>query len=262
MKIVLSLCLILVFLVFAVLPSHAAIDKKGLMLLFSFEGVKGDTVSDLSGGKHDGILKAKASITTTAKYGKGALEITDQGSYMEVESFTELAEYKDNTYLFWIYFSAGSNGTWSQILVKLGGTDRSPGIWINTGSTGIHYRYDPGNLGCDQIGPNGEGGAYDLKTWYHIAGSKKAGELTFYCNAEEKRKVAVPAAHVQAAQSLFVGKSPSYRAATFIMDDLVVFNRALTAAEVKQVMDGALTAKAPVESQGKLASTWGDIKSF
>ena len=261
MKIVLSLCLTLAFLVFAVLPSYAALDKKGLILLFTFEGAKGDTVSDLSGGKHDGALKTKATITTTAKYGKGALEITDPNALMEVTSFTELAEYKDNTILFWINFTAGSNGNWSQILVKLGGTDRSPGIWINPDSTGIHYRYDAGNQGCDKIGPNGEGSAYDLKTWYHIAGSKKAGELTFYCNAVEKRKVAVPATHAQAAQSLLVGKS-TFRAATFYMDDLVVFNRALTADEVKQIMDGALSAKAPVESQGKLASTWGNIKSY
>jgi hypothetical protein len=260
MKIALSVCLTLVFLVFAALPSHAALDKKGLLLLFAFENVKGDTVPDLSGGKHDGILKTNAKITTTAKYGKGALEITDQNAVMEVISFKELEEYQDNSYLFWIYFSAGSNGAWSQILAKLGGTDRSPGVWINPGSTGIHYRYDPGNQGCDQIGPNGEGTFHDLKTWYHVAGVKKGAELSFYSNGVEKRKVGVPKSHVQSAQSLFVGKSPSYRAATFIMDDLVLFNRALTADEVKLVMDGALTDKAPVESLDKLASTWGDIK--
>jgi len=261
MELIAKLCLILIFLISVVLPSQAAIDKKGLILQFSFEGVKSDIVPDLSGGKHDGVLKQNAKITNIAKYGKSALEITDSNALMEVESFKELEEYKDNTFLFWIYFTAGSNGAWSQIIVKQApGSDRSPGVWINPGSTGIHYRYNPGNQGTDSIGPNGEGSAYELKTWYHIAGSKKSGELTFYCNAVEKRKVTVPAAHTQGAAALCVGKSPSYRAATFIMDDLVVFNRALTADEVKQVMDGVLNNVA-VEKHGKLALTWGEIRT-
>ncbi|MEK7395968.1 MAG: LamG domain-containing protein [Candidatus Poribacteria bacterium] len=262
MKIVLSLCLTLVFLVFAVLPSHAALDKKGLMLLFTFENAKGDTVSDLSGGKHDGTLMTKAAIIKTAKYGSGALEITDSNALMQVQSFKELEEYTDNTFLFWIYFSAGSNGLWSQILVKLApGSDRSPGIWINQGSTGIHYRYNAGNLGFGAVGPNGEGGSFDLKTWYHIVGVKKGAQLTYYCNGVQKGQTAVPQAHSQGSGTLNVGKS-GYRAATFYMDDLAVFNRALTADEVKLVMDGALSIGAPVEPQGKLASAWGDIKSY
>jgi len=262
MKIIVNMCLILAFLVFIILPSHSAFDKKGLLLLFTFEGAKGDTVPDMSGGKHDGILRTNAKITTTAKYGKSALEITDQNAAMEVASFRELEEYQDNTFLFWLYFTAGSNGAWSQIVVKLSpGNDRAPGVWINPGGTGIHYRYNAGNMGFGRVGPNGEGGDFELKTWYHITGVKKGAQLTFYCNAEQKGQVAVPAAHQQGTGSLHVGKSPSYRAATFIMDDLTVFNRALTADEVKQVMNGVLSTGAPVESQGKLASTWGDIKA-
>jgi hypothetical protein len=44
----------------------------------------------------------------------------------------------------------------------------------------------------------------------------------------------------------------------FIMDDLVLYNRALEEAEIIEIMKGALTT--PVEAAGKLAATWGGVK--
>ena len=179
---------------------------------------------------------------------------------MEVESFTELEEYEDNTFSFWLYFIEGSNGAWSQIIAKIGGGDRSPGIWTNENSTGIHYRYNPGNAGFGAIGPEGEGSAYDTEIWYHIACTKEEAKMRFYVDGEQKGEVNVPGAHTQGTGSLYVGKSPTYRAATFIIDDLAIYDRALEEDEVVEVMNGGL-ANTPVEATGKLAATWGSVKN-
>ena len=163
-----------------------------------------------------------------------------------------------NSFLFWLYFTEGSNGDWSQVIVKTNPGDRAPGVWINPGSTGLHYRFNPGNAGLAAVGPTGEGSVYDLEQWYHIGGIKEGEELRFYVNGELQETIAVPGTHDQGAGSLFVGKS-TFRAATFIMDDLAIYDRALTDAEILSVMEGELTT--PVEAAGKLASTWGDVKS-
>ena len=56
----------------------------------------------------------------------------------------------------------------------------------------------------------------------------------------------------------YIGKSPRYRAATFVMDDLVIYNRALSQDEIVEAMQGALSVS--VDVSDKLTSTWGDLK--
>lgn len=259
MKLSIKFCLIVAILFAISTPLYAQLSPKGMILYFSFDKANGDKVPDLSTGKHDGTLKAGAKITTTAKYGGGALEITPQDASMEVAPFKEMNEYDDNTFLFWIYFTAASNGAWSQVLAKLGTSDRNPGIWINPDALGLHYRFDLGNKGMDKIGPGGEGKFFEQKIWYHVAGVKKGAELTFYANKKAERVVAdAPAKSAQGPGILYVGKSAGYRAATFIIDDLAIFNRALTAAEIANAYDNVLTA---VESKDKLSTAWGEIKS-
>jgi hypothetical protein len=139
-------------------------------------------------------------------------------------------------------------------------TDRSPGIWSRPESLGLHYRYSPGNQGATTLGPNGEGSFCEAEQWYHIAGVKKDAELTVYINGEEKGKYAVPAEHALGPGKLYFGKSPRYRASTFVMDDFVIYNRALTQDEIVEIMGGDLST--PVDPAGKLASAWGNVKSL
>jgi len=251
---------IIVFLIITVLPARA-IDKKGLILYFDFDKVKGDTVENMTGTKHDGTLKGGATIVKDIKKdGTGALQIKGGAEMMEVGSFKELEEYQDNTYLFWIYFTDPASGGWDQILAKPApGGDRSPGLWVETGGLGIHWRFNPGNMGFWGLGPGGDRTQFDQKKWYHVAGAKKGGELIGYVDGKEKGKIAVPAKHDQGVFNLYVGDSPAYGgpAAKFIIDELVVYTRALEEDEVGEIMKGILR---PVNQKGKLASTWGDVK--
>ncbi len=254
------LSFIIIFLVITALPAQS-LNEKGVILYFDFDRADGDTVKEMIGGKHNGTLQSGAAITTkTKKYGTGAIQIEGGNAAMEVESFKELEEYQDNTYLFWIYFTDPHSGGWDQILSKPApGSDRSPGLWVHTEGLGIHYRYNPGNLGASKLGVAGENSVFEQDTWYHIAGVKEDADLRLYVDGEEKMKVGVPAKHDQGVYGLFVGNSPAYAgpAAKFIMDELVVYTRALTKNEVGEIMGGF---SQPVDATGKLASTWGNIK--
>ena len=236
-----------------------AIKDKALILYFSFDSAKGNTVPDMSGGGHDGTLNNADIIKNPVKIGSGALEVENSAGGMTVESFKELEEYQDNTYAFWLYYTAGSNTAWSQIIAKKApGSDRSPGIWQNPDGTGIHYRYEAGNQGFSRIGPNGENSNFPLNEWFHIAGVKKDANLKFYVNGVEKGSVGVPANHTQGFEKLYIGVT-GYRAATFIIDDLGIYNRDLTDKEIKQDMERGVLAQA-VSTEGKLATTWASIK--
>lgn len=67
----------------------------------------------------------------------------------------------------------------------------------------------------------------------------------------------MPKDHAQGAEQLYVGKT-GYGAALFYLDDLYVYDRALSADEVVDVMDGNLL---PVEAKDKLTTTWGSVKA-
>ena len=67
----------------------------------------------------------------------------------------------------------------------------------------------------------------------------------------------VPASHAQGAEKLYIGKT-GYNSAKFYMDDLYVYDRAVSASEVVNIMEGNLT---PVEPKDKLTTTWGQLKT-
>lgn len=96
-----------------------------------------------------------------------------------------------------------------------------------------------------------------LNKWFHIACAKEGENLTMYIDGVEKGVVAVPAEHDPVDGSTFYIGLTGYRAATFIIDDLVIYNRALTEAESGEIMNGVGTAVSP---KGKLAATWASIK--
>jgi len=68
--------------------------------------------------------------------------------------------------------------------------------------------------------------------------------------------VGQPKDHAQGKEKLYIGKT-GYRSATFIIDDLYVYDRALKEKEVNGVKEGKLLAVAP---QDKLTAMWAHIK--
>jgi len=145
------ICLVIIALFSAILPIQAQVDK-GLILYFDFDKADGTTIVNGAGTTH-GKMNDQVKLASEGKYG-GALDCTDKDSSVTVESFPSLEKYQDNSYLFWIKFTEGTNGSWSQVIAKKApGSDRSPGIWICPDTLNLHWRFNPGNRGCDRCGP-------------------------------------------------------------------------------------------------------------
>ncbi len=250
---------VVLFIVGSTLTAHAKVQDDGLILYFSFDSEKGGTIEDETGGGNDGdVVDGAKIVTDEVVHGRGAILFEAAGDSVTVDTFKALEDYQDNSFLFWLNFTEANSGGWDQIIAKKApGSDRSPGIWTcNRVPLHIHYRFNPGNLGSHCVGPGGEDDTFDTGNWYHIAGIKDGGELTFYIDGEEIEKYPVPKEHVQGAEKLYIGKT-GYNAAKFYLDDLYVYDRALDAGEVSDVMDGKLL---PVEPNDKLTTTWGQVK--
>ena len=242
------------------LYTHAAVEDDGLILYFSFDAAKGGTLVDETGGGNDAeIVDGAKIVKNEAVYGNGSMLFAKGADSVTVDSFKELEDYTDNSFLFWLNFTDPNSGGWDQIIAKKApGSDRSPGIWTcNRVPLHIHYRFNPGNAGSHCVGPDGEGDTFDENKWYHIAGIKEGTDFLFYIDGKVVDEQTVPKDHVQGAEKLYIGRT-NYNAAKFYIDDLYVYDRALDADEVSDVMDGNLL---PVEPQDKLSTTWGQLKT-
>ncbi len=108
----------------------------------------------------------------------------------------------------------------------------------------------------------------EQKKWYHIAGTYDGKNVEMYIDGEpESEKGALDAGKnnwtpewggkVQAGSMLQLKfGSETYHGG---IDEIVLLNRALEAAEIKQLLNGWEDAF-DVEPEGKLATTWGRIK--
>ena len=241
------------------LSTHAAVEDDGLILYFSFDDAKGGTLVDETGGGNDAEIVDGAKIAKNEGVYGGSMLFAKGADSVTVDSFKELEDYTDNSFLFWLNFTDPNSGGWDQIIAKKApGSDRSPGIWTcNRVPLHIHYRFNPGNAGSHCVGPDGEGDTFDENKWYHIAGVKEGTDFLFYIDGKVVDEQTVPKDHVQGAEKLYIGRT-NYNAAKFYIDDLYVYDRALDADEVTNVMDGNLL---PVEPQDKLSTTWGQLKA-
>ena len=259
MRLITYLFTVALLIVGSALATHAAVQDEGLILYFSFDSEEDGFVIDETGGGHDGIIEGAEIATDEVVHGKGSLLCDDGNDSVTVDSFKELEEYTDNSYLFWLNFIVPNSGAWNQIIAKKApGSDRSPGIWTcNRTTLHIHYRFNPGNAGSHCVGPDGEGDEFGIGDWHHIAGVKEGNQFKFYMNGEVVDEQTAPEAHAQGAEKLYIGKT-GYNSALFYIDELFVYDRAVSAAEVSNIMEGNLT---PVEPKNKLTTTWGQLKT-
>ena len=261
MRLVMYVLAVALLIIGSALSTDAAkVEDKGLILYFSFDEAKGGNLEDGTGGGNDGeIVDGAKVVKDKVVHGNGAMLFAKPGDSVTVDTFKDLEDYTDNSYLFWLNFTDPNSGGWDQIIAKKApGSDRSPGIWTcNRVPLHIHYRFNPGNAGSHCVGPDGEGDTFDENKWYHIAGIKEGTEFLFYIDGKEVDKQNVPKDHAQGAEKLYIGRT-GYNAAKFYIDDLYVYDRALSAKEITNVMDGGLL---PVEPEDKVATTWGQLKN-
>jgi len=237
---------------------------EGLVLYFPLNEGPGNTVKDLSGEGNNGKIEGGANWVD-GKIGK-ALEFDGVSGYVAAPDSKSLDFTEAITVELWVRPNAGwANDNWYCLIRKgnIGpealGVDRPNFFLIQThpqdGSNQIELAYSHASNNNDWV-PSGS--ALDVGVWYHIAGvvNPSGGEMLIYINGELDAEKAIPDEPLEPDDNE-VWIANGWAFFNGVIDEVAVYNRALTVEEIKQDMGGI---KAVVSLSGKLANTWAKIK--
>ena len=239
-----------------ILCSQASAAKlEGLVLYLPFDEGSGDVAHDMSGNGNDGKL-VKSPKWVTGKYG-WALEF-DGSNYVEVPDSDSLDIEEEITIAAWI-FPKLTGSQWQGIVTKGLDAQENYELLINTGGfmhTG--WLFDTGRLWADR----GAAGTLSADKWQHIAVTYKPGEWVSYLNGEVvDRLTNANGKMVTDDEPLIIGdERPMNRLFQGIIDEVAVFNRALSQDEIKEIM-GGIKSLLSVDPAAKLAAVWGEVKA-
>jgi hypothetical protein len=264
---------ILTILAFCSLGYAIAAPIQGLVLYMPFDEGDGDETEDVSDNNNNGTFVGKPKWVD-GKIGK-ALEFSgeENKNYVEIPDGPSINPQEEITCAAWIYYDTfiGSGG----IISKYIGAG-------NQRSYTIHMHHDSVNALASDISSDGaysagvtavsvgtEAETLKEGEWQHIAMTFKAGEFVrLYINGEMLgEEDAAPVDNLfDNDVPLIIGndfqiggqhRAGQPREFTGMIDEVVIFNRVLSDDEIISVMNGDIM---PVNPQGHLAVTWGDIK--
>ena len=234
-----------------------------LVLYFDFEGGKVDIVEDRSDYGNDGTIQGQANWVE-GKIGEG-LEI-DLSSVVIVPDCDEFRITDTITLACWAKCSAFAPEAWQGNSLDFlvcrwnwaQGDNRCYEMFLRSHSPSITVSSDGTDGGASRADAETP---FELDQWYNVVGVFDGSELRIYVDGEEKGS-ADHAGNVFAGEGPMVigdnnlGSAPDFHFVG-VIDEVAVYNRALSQSEIRQKMTSGHTA---VESEGKLATTWGEIK--
>lgn len=256
------LFVIFMCLVFAVFLSSTSLADltEGLVGYWPLDGDGTDT----SGNGLDGTINGNVTPVED-RFGNPNTALQFPGiadSHVAIQDTEELQITGAMTLAAWVVVDPGMAGVNNGRIVakQAGGGSRS---WsLNTESAGLPASF--------HIAPDGnnvlalDGSSLPTNEWVHIAGIYKPGEaLEVYVNGKLDSTLTAGVPKEQFSnngQSVLIGARNACSDCGWLgsIDDVVIYNRALSGKEVKELMAGGPFAA--VELKGKLTATWGVIK--
>lgn len=245
----------------AINPSSAAID--GLVGAWLFDTGSGDTAIDSSGHGHDGEFVGNAAWETDGKFG-AALSCDGTEAYVMVPDHADFEFDGDFSIACWIQNSVPPSDHSSFVTKGYdkpgggGGGDARPWYlvyFLTTGTVDMFLR-DSGGTNSRASGTT----AVNDGEWHHIVGLKDSDQVRIYVDGAEEASVdAVDDTYGKNDQPL-VFMVHHHRWVEGLLDEVAIFNRALSENEITSVMNG-LQGVLAVDAKGKLAITWSNLKS-
>ena len=248
---------------------------------------KNDIGKDSSPNRNHGELKGEGSAEWIAKGKVGGGIKFDGNSWLEVPHDNSLNAKDQITLMCWVKFgNAGDftgDGREQSLIWKYGPFETNKRFWASYALRVWRPKSQFGSFGFDANMTKGRSAAVDKKfpevddlekKWFHIAATADGTEIRAYTNGKETGKGPQRGEFQASDLPLTIGHDlrPILRHHAFvngIMDEVVVADKALTAAEIKEAMDLGDRGKPiegynpifAVEPEDKLATLWGAIKA-
>jgi len=257
------------FILLAALNSSAPagfLDDSDLVFYFSFDSVT-DIVADQSGNGHDGVVNGDVTFEPVGKYGGAAHFASTSFLDLDGENFP-VEEVPTNAITLAAWIKVENTGDHHAIF----NARASDSTWLihpearNNGEFRWLLRSAGGSTIFDI-----RAGIVTWDEWLHFAGTydKASGKANLYINGEmvHEENISNPA---DIAGDWGSGARVGYnidnaRPFTGLMDDLLMFRRALSLAEVTKLMQGIGSpfAFGPMPPDGSFhAETWANITWF
>lgn len=232
--------------------SHAGLDDKSLVLYLSFDEGKGGDAKDGSVHGNDGEL-IQNPTWVDGQFGK-ALEfdgtkrqhvlvpINDTLQLTEQFSIAFWVQRGEAQIRDWNYMVAAGPLKWATIFRN---NDQKTYVWSTSGGTWAQKAV------TDDIQP---------EDWVHLTVTHDTkSEVVIYNDGKKAGGGNKPPVVDAIDGSIMVGaRHPGEEFFTGIIDEVFLFNRIITEAEIGDIMNGDFL---PVEPAEKLATTWGSMKA-
>lgn len=247
----------------------------GVIAAWTFDDGK---ATDAVGNAHGELFEA-AKITNDGKYGK-ALDVdgsNDTRVDIEFDADLEAAIEGPHTVAYWIYVRNGADhsGVWKG--EKVGWGAHFTFRIVTTSSTGVTWGTTSG--GAENWFATD--GAIEPEEWILLCQTADGKEVIGYV-ARDGKKPEIPASGQANPQigpepyNLFEDRPLELGAGRQIggnqgndmfldgiIDDVILWNRALSEDEVADLASGTRPEKAlAVKAEGKISTTWGKLKSY
>ena len=245
---------------FVAIPStYAQLPLDGVVSYWSFdEGtIAGGNVEDVL-GDNDGELDGNPKVVA-GKVGD-ALEFNGENFvHIPGTASLEFAGEKEMSVVAWV--NPDSDSPVKGVVAGCCGT-----IVAQRDINGWALRFDGRNAGQEmefivQPGWQGDGGfgaaAFAKGDWHHLVGVVAGKEMFLYVDGELEKDQTYNGPMATGGSETEIGHAGD-GGFVGIIDEVLIYNKALSADEVEQIFEAE---GLPVQPQGKLATRWGQIKS-
>lgn len=228
-----------------------AVDTQGLVLYLNFDEGSGNTARDLSGQGNDGAING-ASWVKDGKIGSALSFVS--GDYVEVPHSASLSITDAITIMAWTNMAPGSSGEMAIVSKGQWAVNDLPYELTETPGGVIFWQFY-NDAGRDTCSPNSP----PVDEWHHIAGTYDGQIFKAYIDGVLGEEWQYAGTMPENTASVTIGRRSKSADCHFtgMIDEVVIFNRALSVEEVQESMEGIKTAVEPAE---KLATTWAGIK--
>lgn len=245
---ILTAGLVLVSLFALSLPTALA-QKDDLLLYLPLDG----DAKDVSGNGHDGIVEG-TDEWVDGKFDK-ALFFNGKDTFVQIPLEKDITFTEDTSFTAALWLNSEVMPVPSQDGVFGNYRESTTPFWgliIRPDGTLIYYLRNGGSITpvSKTIVNDGE--------WYHVAflRDKKTKKAALYVDGKLEQEMDDPTGNINSGQDIFLGEHLN-RFFEGILDEVMLFSRALIQKEIQSIMDGGLKAVSPANNA---ASTWGIIK--
>ncbi len=209
----------------------------GLVAAYGFEEGTGTTLSDASGNANNGTLQNGAIWVTGGRIGK-ALRFDGVNDLVSVADSNSLDLTNGMTLEAWVY-PTGSMSGWDAILIKEYSTGLLYSLYAN-GDGNV-----PGTYISSHNTEYGMGGTstLPLNTWTYLTSTFDGSTIRLYVNGVQVKTYSFSGSIQTSSHGLFIGGSSLWSDEGFpgIIDEVRIYNRALSASEINTDMNTSVS---------------------